>query len=372
VRFPQTVGVDAIGSFSEVIDVRSPGEFAEDHVPGAINCPVLDDAERAEVGTINAQVSPFAAKRRGAALVSANIARHLEERFADRSPEWKPLIYCWRGGKRSRSLALVLHEIGWHPALLEGGYKAYRRAVRADLDTLPSTLRFRVICGETGSAKSRLLEALAEQGAQVLDLEALANHRGSVLGDLTHAPQPGQRRFETCLHEALRRFSSARVVFVEAESRKIGNLQVPDALITAMRASPCLRIEADRAARVDFLLAEYAHFVTDPSALGQRLDYLVAMHSRERIEQWKAQAASGDSAGFVADILESHYDPAYRRSTDRNFPHLAEAPRVQLAELSAGAVRGAANSILETLGEAPTVPGAHEAVTHNTAPPGTA
>ena len=345
-RYPQTVGVDAIDAFSELIDVRSPGEFAEDHLPGAINCPVLDDAERAEVGTINAQVSPFAAKRRGAALVSANIAHHLEQRFADRPPEWQPLIYCWRGGKRSRSLALVLHEIGFRPALLDGGYKAYRRAVRADLETRPSTLRFNVLCGETGSAKSRLLEALAARGEQVLDLEALANHRGSVLGDITHLPQPSQRMFETRLREALRGLAPERVVHVEAESRKIGNLQVPDALITAMRASNCLRIDVDRTARVRFLLAEYAHFVADTSALGERLDYLVAMHSRERIEHWKAQAAGGDSAGFVADILETHYDPAYRRTTDRNFPHLAQAPRVHLAELTPAAITAAADSII--------------------------
>jgi tRNA 2-selenouridine synthase len=344
------VEVDQIDQFSEVIDARSPGEFADDHLPGAVNHPVLDDAERAEVGTINAQQSPFAAKRRGAALASRNIARHLEESFGDRPPEWRPLIYCWRGGKRSRSLALVLHEVGWQPALLAGGYKAFRRAVREALETLPGLFSFRVICGETGSAKSHLLEVLATQGAQVLDLEAIAQHRGSVLGEIENTPQPSQRRFETRLWEALRHLSPERPVFVEAESRKIGNLQVPEALILAMRASACIRLEVALAARVRFLLDEYARFVTDSEALGRRLDHLTALHSRERVEQWKRQAASGDAAGFVADILESHYDPAYQRSMARNFPRLEEAPRLALGHLDAATLQATARSLAQSAG----------------------
>ena len=156
-----TVTVAQLDAFDEVIDVRSPSEFALDHVPGAANCPVLDDEERARVGTLYKQVSPFDARKLGAALVSKNIARHLEEHFRGRDRGWRPLVYCWRGGKRSGAMAHVLREIGWDAATLEGGYRSYRREVMAQLEKLPARFRFRVVCGATGSGKSRLLEALA-------------------------------------------------------------------------------------------------------------------------------------------------------------------------------------------------------------------
>src|SRR5262252_8185785 len=205
------VGVDSIDDFDEIVDVRSPAEFALDHVPGAISCPVLDDEERARVGTLYAS-SPFDAKKLGAALVSKNIARHIESRFRDRDREWRPLVYCWRGGKRSAALAHVLREIGWQASTLDGGYRAYRRAVVSELAELPSRYEFEVICGATGSGKSRLLEALAARGAQVLDLEAVARHRGSVLGDMPGAPQPSQKMFDSVVRDRLRRLDPQRPV----------------------------------------------------------------------------------------------------------------------------------------------------------------
>ncbi|MGH8675259.1 MAG: rhodanese-like domain-containing protein, partial [Burkholderiales bacterium] len=140
--------------FDAVIDVRSPAEYADDHIPRALSCPVLDDAERAKVGTLYKQVSSFAAKRTGAALVARNVARHVETAFADRPSTWKPLVYCWRGGKRSGAMAHVLREIGWGAQTLEGGYKSYRRYVVEALAELPPRLRFRVVHGVTGSGKS--------------------------------------------------------------------------------------------------------------------------------------------------------------------------------------------------------------------------
>ncbi|HSW81841.1 MAG TPA: tRNA 2-selenouridine(34) synthase MnmH, partial [Usitatibacter sp.] len=212
-----------------LLDARSPSEFAEDHLPGAINVPVLDDGERALVGTIYKQQSAFDAKRAGAPIVSRNIARHIETLFSQMPRTWKPLVYCWRGGGRSGSLAHVLRQVGWDAVRLEGGYKAFRKQVVADLEELPHRVRFRVVCGATGSGKSRLLEALASAGAQVLDLEVMAAHRGSLLGELPDAPQPSQKSFETAIWTALSGFDPARAVFVESESRKVGNLRVPEA-----------------------------------------------------------------------------------------------------------------------------------------------
>ncbi|MBS0312362.1 MAG: tRNA 2-selenouridine(34) synthase MnmH, partial [Proteobacteria bacterium] len=218
------VTVADLPAYTDIIDVRSPGEFSEDHIPGAVNLPVLDDAERERVGTLYKQISSFEAKKVGAALVSRNIAKHLDAWFIDKPKSYRPLVYCWRGGSRSGSLTHVLQKIGFGAVQLEGGYKAYRRHVVAELDRLPALLTYRVVCGPTGSGKSRLLQALADAGAQVLDLEALAAHRGSLLGALPDQPQPSQKSFESAIWFALSRFDSAHPVFVESESKKIGAL----------------------------------------------------------------------------------------------------------------------------------------------------
>ena len=323
-----------LGGFDAVIDARSPAEYAEDHLPGAINAPTLDDRERAEVGTLYKQRGAFEAKRVGAPLVARNIARHIEERFAAMPRNWSPLVYCWRGGGRSGSLVHVLRQVGWDAQRLEGGYKAFRRQVVADLERMPEPFAFRVICGATGSGKSRLLEALDAEGAQVLDLEALAAHRGSVLGELPNAPQPTQKSFETAIWAKLSAFDPARPVYVESESKKVGNLRVPDNLITRMRASACLRLEASTDVRVALLMEDYAHFVADPAALASRLQLLRDLHGAERIGLWQTQLAAGEWRPLVRDLLESHYDPAYRKSLSRNYREAQAAPAVEVADIS--------------------------------------
>ncbi len=324
------IGIDDVlndlSQFDAIIDVRSESEYADDFIPGAISCPVLTDAERAEVGTLDRQQSSFDAKRRGAAYVSRNIARHLEQAFADKPRGWKPLVYCWRGGNRSGALAHVLSSVGWRARQLEGGYRAFRRAVLAELETLPAQRTFRVICGTTGSGKSRLLQQLAATGAQVLDLEALAHHRGSVLGGLPSLPQPSQKRFETRLWEALRRYDASRPVFVEAESRKVGELRVPDQLLFSMRASDCIRLELPLSARVRLLRDEYIHFENDLAGLNERLDCLVSLHGHDRVGEWKQLAAAQRWDTLVERLLVEHYDPAYLRSIGRNF---ARSPHAQ-------------------------------------------
>jgi len=229
-------------TYSEIIDVRSPAEYAEDHWPGAINLPVLDDAERAEVGTLYKQVDPFTARKRGASLVAQNIARHLQTHFADKDRDYHPLIYCWRGGQRSASLALVLSQVGWQVTVLQGGYKTYRAWVRRQLQTLPQQFTYRVLCGPTGSGKTLLLHYLHQQGAQVLDLEELACHRGSLLGAEWGRPQPSQKSFESQLVQVFLKWDPAKPVWVEAESAKVGQLHLPPALwqaLTKPTASRC-------------------------------------------------------------------------------------------------------------------------------------
>ncbi len=241
-RTPAEELLHRLAEFDAVIDARSESEFAEDRLPGAVNWPTLNDAERALVGTEYKQVSAFDARKRGAALAAQNIARHIQQHVQPLPRGWRPLVYCWRGGQRSGSLAAVLSEIGFAVTVLDGGYRGFRRAVMAELDTLPQRLSFNVLAGRTGSAKSRLLQALAAEGAQVLDLEALACHRGSVLGLVPGERQPSQKAFETAIWQALAALDPSRPVFAEGESRTIGRLRVPEALLLALRAARVWRV----------------------------------------------------------------------------------------------------------------------------------
>lgn len=320
-----------------ILDTRSPAEFAEDHIPGAISCPVLDNEERARVGAMYKQASPFDAKKLGAALVARNIARHIEVLFMEKDRNWRPLVYCWRGGKRSGAMGHILREVGWDARTLEGGYKAYRRYVVDALSALPQKFTFKVIHGVTGSGKSRLLRSLHAAGAQALDLEDLAAHRGSVLGTLPQRPQPSQKMFESLLLKSLIAMDFSREIYVEGESRKIGQLQIPDALIERMRASECLLLDTGAETRIALLLDEYRHFFAEPAALGVQLDCLVGLHGREKVDAWKALVAAGEWQTLVARLLEDHYDAAYRRSAAQNFPRLAQARTLPLnsAEQSA-------------------------------------
>lgn len=332
--------------FDEIIDVRTPAEFAHDHVPGASNFPVLSDAERHDIGTLYKESSSFEAKKAGAALVARHIAEHFEASLHSRPRHWRPLVYCWRGGMRSGSFTHVLRQVGWKAEQLPGGYKAYRRLLIHALDTLPAQLRFRVLCGRTGSGKSRLLRTLAAAGEQVLDLESLAAHRGSVLGPLPEAPQPSQKRFESEVWAALARFDSARVIWVESESKKIGGLRVPEALIQRMWTSERIVVAANLATRVQLLLDEYHHFTQDFATLERQLDCLTSLHGRERIAAWKQLAAQGRYAEFVEALLLDHYDPAYGRSLARNYGDLSDAPAVTLAAANDASFSAAARALL--------------------------
>lgn len=340
--------VAQLAEFDTVIDVRSPAEFAEDHVPGAINCPVLDNEERIRVGTLYKQDSPFAARKIGAALVARNIARHLDEQLSQYPKSWKPLIYCWRGGQRSGAFTHILREIGWSARRLDGGYKSWRHHVLENLEILPRQFDFRVVAGATGSGKSRLLETLAARGAQVLHLEALAAHKGSVLGNLPDIAQPSQKMFETRLYSALAGLQPERPVFVEAESRRIGLLRLPDALNSAIHDAPCLRIEASLEARVDFLLKDYAYLCC-PGHLREQLERLKELQGKERVLRWQGLAGEGNFRQLVVELLSEHYDPLYARSQQRNLAQLESAPVFATETLSSHGLRGVAERILDEM-----------------------
>lgn len=334
-----------LSCFDEIIDVRSPAEFADDHIPGSINCPVLDNEQRIEVGTLYKQVSPFEARKVGAAHVAENIAGHLRARFLERPKTWRPLVVCWRGGQRSGSLTHVFRRIGWDAQQLEGGYRTYRRLVMESLAVLPRRLRLKVICGATGSGKSRILQAIGRLGEQILDLEELACHKGSVLGVLPDAPQPSQRMFESRLLTTIQAFDLERPVYVEAESRKIGSLHLPAALIETMRAGECVNIEASFAARVDFLLRDYDYFLAAPEWLNACLQPLRGMHSTETFRRWRDYACDGQWRPLVGELLEQHYDPLYSRSQSHNYAGFDAPETVTTNDLTPAGVEAVARRI---------------------------
>lgn len=338
--------VAQLSDYTEIIDVRTPAEFADDHIPGAINCPVLSNEERVRVGTLYKQVSPFEAKKVGAALISINIARHLQERFADKPQNWRPLIYCWRGGQRSGAMQIIFRQIGWKADKLEGGYKAWRQTVIEQLETQPQHFNFQVLCGPTGSAKTRILQAIARQGGQVLDLETLAAHKGSVLGVLPDEPQPSQRSFESRLWQAMAGLDPAQPVFVEAESRRIGRLHLPEALIARIRAGRSLEIDASQTARVDFLQRDYDYFLRDPEWLVQRLEALINHLGRETVGQWQQLAREAQWAPLVDQLLLRHYDPLYRRSRQEHFETPPSLGLFATDDLSPAGIEALAERIL--------------------------
>ncbi|MEN9224099.1 MAG: tRNA 2-selenouridine(34) synthase MnmH [Thermostichus sp. HHBFW_bins_43] len=331
-------------TYSEIIDVRSPAEFVEDHWPGAVNLPVLEDAERAEVGILYKQVDPFTARKRGASLVAQNISRHLQTHFADKDRDYRPLIYCWRGGQRSGSLALVLSQVGWLVTVVEGGYKTYRAWVRRQLQSLPQQFTYRVLCGATGSGKTQLLHQLRQQGAQVLDLEGLAQHRGSLLGAEWQRPQPSQKGFESQLLQAFLGWDPAQPVWVEAESAKVGQLHLPPALWQALTASDCVEVHLPLAERVAGLIARYPHWIEHPQELKRKLLPLKPRYGQARLQRWFELIDSKNWPLFVQELLEQHYDPTYRHGLQRDFSRIRT--RIQLPDLSELSLKEAAEQLL--------------------------
>ena len=307
-----------IKNFDAVIDARSPQEFADDRLPGAINLPALDDEERAAIGALHQQ-NAFAARRQGAALIAARVAKHLQNTLANKPPSWKPLFYCARGGQRSGGFVEVLRRVGWRAARLHGGYKAWRRHVLAQTPALAAALRWRVLAGQTGVGKTVLLRALAQAGAQTLDLEALANHRGSVFGGM--GAQPSQRAFETRLYSAMAALNPAAPVFVESESRKIGANHLPEAVMEALRAAPATRICATQQARTRHILAEYA----DGKNFLQNLPRLAPHTTAQERERWRALFAAGKLEELTGELL-AFYDRSYGRSLQKNYAAAFAAP----------------------------------------------
>jgi tRNA 2-selenouridine synthase len=335
-----------LDAFDSILDARTPDEYKRDHIPNAINTPTLNNEERIFIGTSYKQVSAFEAKKRGAAIAARNIASHIENSFMDKPKNWKPLVYCWRGGNRSGSMVTILRAIGWQAQQLDGGHKAYRKLVIESLTTLPANYAFRVIGGATGSGKSILLTELAQQGAQVLDLEALAQHRGSVLGRFADTTQPTQKWFDSQLADKLRRFDASKPVFVEAESKKIGQIALPESLMTAIRSAPLWEVQVPITSRVNYLLQDYAEYVTHPERLKQQLSYLLPLFGHEKLNAWFSEIDAGNFADVTQALLLEHYDPLYQHALERQTLTRQPYDALVLTDLSITSLAKAAEKLI--------------------------
>jgi tRNA 2-selenouridine synthase len=332
-----------LARFDALIDARSPGEFALDHVPGAVNLPVLSDAERAEVGTIYVQEDRFRARRVGAAYVARNIARHLETALADKPGSFRPLVYCWRGGMRSNAMATILAQVGWRASVLAGGYRAYRRGVTARLYDAELELAAVLLDGPTGTGKTAVLHRLGELGVQTLDLEGLAAHRGSLFGHLPDRPQPSQKMFESRLLAAIDALDLTRPVVVEAESSKIGERMVPPTLWKAMAGAPRIELYAAPPARARFLAETYREVAADRAGLETAFRRLPTYPGRKRLEDWAQMIDDGAWRELALALIEQHYDPAYRRSSGKHEHPLLG--RIDLGEIGPAEIARAAEAI---------------------------
>lgn len=287
-----------------LLDVRTPAEFARGHIPGALNLPLLDDQERHEVGFLYKKEGREAALCHGLKMVGPRLNRYLHD-ARELTGNRQPLIYCWRGGMRSRALGWLLSLAGYRVAVLRGGYKAYRQLVLA---TFSEPWRLLILSGMTGSGKTELLEILRRRGEQTLDLEALARHRGSAFGALDEQPQPTTEHFENQLCVLLRNFRIERPIWVEDESRKIGQIVINENFYQQMRCATAVRIDLPRALRVERLCFDYGNQGSE------KLARAVA-GIRKRLGEEKARAAlraiaSGDLA-TAAHLVLDYYDKTY-------------------------------------------------------------
>jgi tRNA 2-selenouridine synthase len=330
--------------YALVIDARSQREYTEDHVPSAVNLPVVDNEEYAEVGTTH-RTDKHRAYLIGVSYALKNISHAIDDLVAGHPKDARMLVYCFRGGKRSKLWYDALSTIGYRVDRLPGGWKAYRAWVRDQLIELPRKFRYNVLCGSTGCGKTRLLSALATVGAQVLDLEALARHRGSLLGDIPDMGQPTQKWFESQLIDALRRFDPEKSVWVESESKKIGEIQLPGALLEAMREARVFAVSAPMSERVQLWREDYAHFERDPNALIERLRHLRPLIGGEEFAHWESLAKERRMPELFQRLMEAHYDPAYRHSIRKNYPLIEDAAKVELRRLDGDSLLEAARRL---------------------------
>ena len=332
------------GEYALVVDARSEREYVDDHLPGAINLPVVVDNEYAEVGTVH-RGDPHRAYLIGVSYALRNIAAAIDDLVVRYPKNSRMLVYCFRGGKRSKLWFDALSTIGYNVDRLPGGWKAYRAWVRSELEQLPGTFNYKVLGGPTGCGKTRLLNALEQVGAQVLDLEGLARHRGSLIGGIPGVAQPSQKWFDSLLLDKLRRFNPSLPVWIEAESKKIGKIELPAGLVEAMRRSPLFSVQAAMPERVNLWREDYSHLCENPRGMVERLHNLRPLVGGEEFSYWEQLASESRVDELFQRLMEAHYDPAYARSLTKNYAEVEASNRIDLDSLDPSTLLTAARRL---------------------------
>lgn len=309
---------------SVVLDARSPGEFAQGHIPGAINFPLLNDDERKQVGITYKSQGQQAAVVKGFELVGNQFSQFAKEAI-HLAKDKEILIYCWRGGLRSNVMAWVLRLAGLNVTLLKGGYKSYRQKCH-HLFSAPHDLI--IIAGKTGSGKSELLVELEKTGAAVIDLENLAHHKGSSFGALGQEPQPTQEQFENIVGWKLIHLAGEKI-WLEDESRLIGRMRIPDALFNQMLASKIIEVERTKEDRCIRILGEYGHFPTEQ--LAERTRAITKRMGGDRVKESLTSLENGDMMGWLLPLID-YYDRTYGHI--RVAGHIKLLGRIHISEKS--------------------------------------
>lgn len=301
---------DFLRSDRPLLDVRSPGEFAQGHIPGALNLPLFSNEERALVGTCYKQEGRSAAVELGLGLVGPKLVEFVQWAKAQ-APQGQVRLHCWRGGMRSESMAFLLRTAGFEVWLLQGGYKAFRRWVR---ETLALPRRILIVGGMTGTGKTEVLQALALRGEQVLDLEGIAHHRGSSYGHLNLPPQPTTEQFENTIALEWFQFQDDRPVWIEAESKQVGTCRIPPELFEQMERARIFELQRSPQERIQFLVELYGTAGT--AALLEATDRIRKRLGPEKTKRVKQAIEQGDLATAIEGVL-SYYDNTYRYDLNR-------------------------------------------------------
>lgn len=337
--------IQPFSSYALIIDARTPGEYEADHIPNAKNLPVVYQDEFAQVGILHKH-DTHRAYMLGVSAALRTMSTHISEHISEYKPNDRILVYCFRGGKRSKLWADTLRTIGFRVDTIQGGWKAYRRWIMASLPSACKGFEYRVIAGSTGTGKTRLLHALEAEGEQVLDLEGLASHRGSLIGDLPNEAQPSQKFFDTLLFDKLRSFRTDRYVWVESESKKIGRIQIPTALYETMHRSPVLLLDAPIEERVRLWHEDYAHFEKDLNGMLDKMQYVVEIIGKKLFAEWRELASQGNASELFRSMMLDYYDRLYKSSLTKNYADLANAFRLNPESLSPEHLRATARSMV--------------------------